>query len=235
MEEWIKLSLGAPTFSLPVLFSSFSLGLIGSVSSCCNLAILGALIGYSGSVHERKIRINILATGLSFMFGTIIALAILGGVAGFISQTMGSALGTYWKIFAGAIMIFFGTVSLNLLPFRLPGILPKARTIPAEPAKALLYGFAVGGGTTVCSVSCNPLLPVALGAAALEGHTLRSAAILGSFAFGYSLPLALGMMGLSFGFAKLSATLDKYSGVIKTLAGVLLLGVGFYLLLTAGS
>ncbi len=235
MEEWIKLSLGAPTFSMSVLFSAFFLGLLGSVSSCCNLTVLAALIGYSGIDHGKKLNTNMLLAGLSFMFGTIIALAILGGVTGFVSQAVGSALGTYWKIFAGAVMVFFGTVSLDLLPFRLPGILPKARVIPAEPAKALLYGFAVGGGTTVCSVSCNPMLPVALSAAVLEGHTMRSAAILGSFAFGYSLPLAAGMLGLSFGVARLSAALDKYSGAIKTLAGVMLLGVGFYLLLTAGS
>ncbi len=235
MEEWIKLSLGTPTFSLSALSAAVFLGLLGSVSSCCNLTVLAALIGYSGIEHEKKMNMNMLLAGLSFMFGTIIALAILGGVTGFISQTMGSALGAYWKIFAGVVMIFFGTVSLNLLPFRLPGIPPKARVIPPEPAKALLYGFAIGGGTTICSVSCNPILPVALGAAALEGHTLRGAAILGSFAFGYSLPLAAGMMGLTFGVIKLSAALDKYSVVIKTLAGVMLLGVGFYLLLTAGS
>ncbi len=169
------------------------------------------------------------------MFGTIIALAILGGVTGFVSQAMGSALSAYWKIFAGAVMVFFGTASLNLLPFRRPGIFPKAGVVPAEPAKALLYGFAIGGGTTICSVSCNPILPLALGAAVLEGHALRGAAILGCFAFGYGLPLTVGMMGLSFGVIKLSARLNKYSGAIKTLAGAVLLGVGFYLLLSAGS
>ncbi len=235
MEEWIKVSLGTPTFSWSVLSAAIFLGFLGSVSSCCNLTVLAALIGYSGIEHERKMSINILLAGLSFMFGTIMALAILGGVTGFVSAAMGAALSSYWKIFAGAVMVFFGTVSLNLLPFRLPGILPKSGVVPAEPAKALLYGFAIGGGTTICSVSCNPILPTALGMAVLGGHTLRGAAILGCFAFGYSLPLAIGMMGLSFAVTKLSAAINKYSLVIKTLAGVVLLGVGFYLLLTAGS
>jgi len=233
MEEWINASLGNPTFSPTVLFAALLLGLLGAVGSCCNIAVIGALAGYSGSIKRKNIDRHMMLVGLSFMIGTMIALSILGAVTGFVSQTVGDILGMYWKIFAGGVMVFLGLSTLKLLPFSLPKLKTKNIGIPKRAPQALVYGLSIGGGTTVCSACCNPVLPVALGVVTLQGHTMWGAAILGTFAFGYSLPMALALIGLSIGFTNLSTVLGKYSQMITQFAGSLLIAVGLYLLATA--
>ena len=233
MEEWINLTLGTPTFSLTVLLAAVLLGIVGAVGSCCNLVVIGALAGYSGTMGQEGRNRNILLGGIFFMLGTIIALATLGAVTGFISQAVGSTLGVYWKLFAGAVMVLFGLASLDLLPIRLPKLGPKTGVMPKGTPQAMIYGLAIGGGTTACSVGCNPVLPLALGVATLQGNTMLGAAILGSFAVGYSLPLAGGIIGLGLGLNRLSGVMQKLMPIIKVLTGVMLIGVGLYLLATA--
>lgn len=235
MSEWIKQSLGPAMLTAPGLLAPLLLGLISSVTSCCNLTILGALAGYSGAESESKRSNTLLISGFSFMIGTVISLAAIGAATGFISQTAGAVLGMYWKLFAGCVMVLFGIASLDLLPFKIPRMFPQIKALPEGTTQALIYGLAIGGGTAACSVFCNPLLPVALGAATLHGHPLWGAGILCAYSIGFSLPLALGLMGLSFGFTRLTSGFRKYSAAIRMSAGVILIGVGFYLLLTASS
>ena len=84
---------------------AFLLGLLSAfASACCTLPILGAVVGYSGTRKENK-RGPLLLSALFFMLGTIIALMVLGSVAGFIGQAAQSSMGKYWKIFAGIIAI----------------------------------------------------------------------------------------------------------------------------------
>ncbi len=100
-------------------------------------------------------------------------------------------------------------------------------------AGAVVYGLAVGGATTACSVCCNPLLPAAVGAAALKGAPVLGAAMLGVFALGYSLPLAAGMVGIGFGLGRLGVVAQRIMPVVHVGFGLLLIGVGFYLLAKA--
>ncbi len=234
MHEWINQTLTSPTLSPTVLLAALILGLVGAVTSCCNLAALAAVAGYSGSVAGQGPRRDILIGGLFFMLGTTAALAIIGAITGLVSQTLGSVLGTYWKLFAGLAMVAFGLATLNLLPFRLPKVRSTAKTgnMPTGAAKAVVYGFALGGGITTCSVGCNPALFVVLGMATLQGRTALGAAIMAAFAVGYSLPLAAAVIGLGFGFGRLASATQKFASAVKIMAGVLLIGVGFYLLAT---
>ncbi len=229
MQDWVTQVLESPQFTLAVLPAAVLLGLLAAASSCCSIPALGAIVGYSGSREDMSRRATMLA-GLFFMVGTIIALAALGGVAGFVSQMAGTALGRYWKIFAGLAMILFGLAALNLVPFKLPSVTLTGRAVPGGPLGAALFGLVVGGSATACSAGCNPVLPVALGIATLQGHTLWGAAILGAFAVGFSLPLTAILLGLSFGKSALKA--QKATTVIRITGGVLLVGVGFYLLAT---
>ncbi|MDH3890021.1 MAG: hypothetical protein OEV49_02970 [candidate division Zixibacteria bacterium] len=234
MQEWILQVLETPTLDITVLLAAFLLGMVGAVGSCCGLPVLAAIAGYSGAEGGGQNRRSILLSGGFFMIGTIAALAGLGAITGFVSQTIGTAMGVYWKVFAGLVMIFFGVVSLDLVPFALPSFgSGVALQSSAGPTKAIVYGLALGGGTTACSVGCNPVLPVVLGVVTLQGQTWWGALLLGAFAIGYSLPLAAGLVGLGYGFGKLTSVLQRFAPAIKYGAGVLLIGVGFYLLLWA--
>ena len=234
MQEWINQYLQSPTFSLSALPAAFLLGLVGSVTwSCCSLPVIGVVAGYSGTLSERSERRNIVYGGLSFMLGTFIALAILGALAGFISQTAQVTLGSYWKLFAGIVMVLFGLITLGLFPFKLFKFKSGTTIMPRGFVQSILFGLAVGGGVIACSLCCNPMLYAALGMATVQGQILWGAAILAAFAIGYSLPVAGAIIGLGLGFAKLTSAVQKTAPVIKIAAGVLLVGLGFYFLATA--
>jgi cytochrome c biogenesis protein CcdA len=62
------------------------------------------------------------------------------------------------------------------------------------------------------------------------GRILWGMALMAAFAVGFSLPLSAILFGVSFGKASLKA--QKADAMIRTVAGVLLVCAGFYLLAT---
>jgi cytochrome c-type biogenesis protein len=225
LEEILKSSSLSPI----VLPTAFLLGLVGAVTSCCTLPVLGAIAGYSGALVDNGNRRTLLLAALPFMLGTVLAFAALGAVSGLVGQVAGAVLGFYWRLAAGFIMVLFGLASLNLLPInfahlRLPGSAGERRAFGAA-----LYGLALGGGAAACSTLCNPILPVALAVTTLQGHALWGAALLTVFSIGYSLPMASMLVGLGLGFGRLTL-IQRISPWINKIAGLLLIIIGFYLL-----
>lgn len=229
MLEWVRQVLEAPQLGVAALPAAVLLGAFGAASSCCSAPALGVIAGYSGT-REGADRRSTVVAGLFFMLGTVIALAVLGAVAGFVSQAAGTVLGRYWRVFAGLAAIFFGLAALNLVPFKLPKFGSRGGTPHRGLLGAAAFGLVVGGSATTCTVSCNPVLAVALGVATLQGHTLWGAAILASFAAGFSVPLAAILVGLSLGRSALKA--KKVATAVRIAGGVLLVGAGFYFLVT---
>ncbi len=231
MQEWISQTLANPAVNLVVLLAALLLGLIGAVATAgCSLPILGAIVGFSGTRNSRNSRTNLISA-LFFTLGVIVALMILGSVAGFIGQVAQNTLGRYWKLFAGIITIFFGLAALKLLPFKLPEVRTgQAESEPKDFFRAAAFGLVVGGGVSVCSVCCNPGIFIVLGAVVLHGFTLWSMAILVAYAIGFSLPLTALMLGVSFG--KMAIKAKNAETAIRVIAGVLLIAAGFYFLKT---
>lgn len=217
-------------FSPAVFPAAFLFGLLASVTSCCNLPVLGAIAGYSGTLGHDSSRRPLLLTALFFMLGTVTAFAALGAVSGFIGQVAGASLGFYWKLVAGFIFILFGLATLNLLPLSWAKLGFRGDSWMRRSSGATIFGFAVGGGATACSALCNPVLPIALAMTTLQGHTLWGAAIFAVFSVGYSFPMVGVLLGLGFGFNRLTSVIRKINPVIQTIAGVLLVIIGFYLL-----
>jgi cytochrome c-type biogenesis protein len=230
MLEWSDQILKSSALSMAAFPAAFLLGVIGSVTSCCNLPVLGAIAGYSGTVGPGTDRRSLLVAALFFMVGTVGAFAAIGAVSGFVGQVAGASLGMYWRLFAGLISVVFGLVTLGYLPVDLTrwGFTGKAWQI--QSSGATIYGLAVGGGAAACSVCCNPVLPVALTVTTLQGHTFWGAAILTVFSVGYSLPMVGVLVGMGLGLRRLTSVVQKISPVIQKGAGVLLIVLGFYLL-----
>lgn len=231
MEEWARLSLSADSLGLASLPGAFLLGMLASVSSCCTLPVIGAVAGYAGSIggHQRSRR-EVLLVALFFTVGTIVSLALLGATAGFIGRAAGASLGRYWRLAAGLLLVAFGLVAVGLLQVRVPKLDLGVRARRRGVGGALLYGLALGGGTTACAFGCNPLLPMAIGAAVLKGATLLGALMLAVFAFGYSLPLTVGLLGLGLGIDQLGRIAKLVTPIAQYGGGVGMLAVGFYLL-----
>src|SRR5512145_758445 len=206
------------------------LGLVSAVASaCCTLPAMGMLVAYSGTREEVNRR-TAFASAISFMVGSTVALIVLGFVAGFVGQAAQALLGRYWRVFAGLIAVVLGLAALKLLPLKLPQFRGTAGAKPANRGAlgVAVVGLLMGGGVAACSLGCNPGIYIVLGAAVLQGHALWGMVVMAAFGIGFSLPLSAILFGVSFGKASLKA--QKAEAVIRVVAGVLLVGVGFYLL-----
>jgi len=220
---------GAGPVAIPL---AFLLGLLSAVvSACCTLPVLSMVVGYAGTRSDRGARAKLFSAGV-FVLGASLALVILGAVAAAVGQAAQSALGRYWKLFAGIVAIVMGLGALNLLPFNPLGRFRKLRM--GRPGAgwfgSLAFGLVGGGAVSVCSLACNPGIFIILGAAVLQGLTIWMAGILVAYALGFSLPLGALMLGVTF-----AATAVKFKGtesVVRMMAGVVLIGVGFFFLWT---
>ena len=225
---WAKTVLEQAGFRPVALPLAFVLGLASAVASaCCTLPMLGAIVGYSSTREDSNRKAN-LFSALFFMLGTTIALVILGAVAGFIGQVAQNALGKYWKVFAGLIAIFVGLAALKLLPFKLPARKTEGKLRPKGFFGAAAFGLVMGGGVSVASLACNPGIFIVLGVAVLQGYTLWGMAIMAAYAVGFSLPLAVIMLGVSFGKSAIKA--KRTESAMRIIGGVLLIIAGFYFL-----
>ena len=225
---WAKAVLEQVGFRPVALPLAFVLGLASAVASaCCTLPLLGAIVGYSGTRQDSNRKANLLSA-LFFMLGTTISLIILGAVAGFVGQVAQNALGKYWKVFAGLIAIFVGVAALKLLPFKLPARKTEGKPRPKGFFGAAAFGLVMGGGVSVASLACNPGIFIVLGVAVLQGYTLWGMAIMAAYAVGFSLPLAVIMLGVSLGKSAIKA--KRTESAMRIIGGVLLIIAGFYLL-----
>jgi cytochrome c biogenesis protein CcdA len=93
-----------------------------------------------------------------------------------------------------------------------------------------MFGLVGGGAVSVCSLACNPGVFIILGAAVLQGFTLRMAGILVAYALGFSLPLGALMLGVS--SATAAVKFKGMESVFRRAAGVVLIAAGFYFLWT---
>ncbi len=231
MEEWIAQVLNASEFGILVLPAGFLLGLITSVGAAgCCLPVLAVVGGYAGTrrdIHRR----DVLMAGACFMLASILSLAAAGALVGYFGQAVGASLGIYGKMLIGFMAIVFGLLALDLLPFRLPTFAPATGKLPRGVLGATVFGLAAGGANTTCAIACcGPvMLPIVLGLAALRGEGVWGALILAMFAVGYSLPMVAAMLGV--GLGKLSGLATKIAGPIRMVSGVVMIGVGLWLLL----
>ena len=235
--EWVRSAIDWTTAAFeavgtgPIAFPlAFLLGLVSAIASaCCTLPVLAAVIGYSGMRHDSSRRSSLLTAG-SFMLGSTLAILVIGAVAGLVGQVAQSILGKYWKIFAGLVAIVMGLAALDLLPYK-----PRKRDVGERKQSrgvlgAILVGLVVGGAVSVSSLACNPGIYIVLGVAVLQGYTMWMMAVLVAYALGFSLPLAALVLGVSFGRSAVGA--KKAETAFRIVAGLLLVGAGFYFLCT---
>ena len=207
--------------------------LLGTVSAatsaCCTLPAMGILVGYSGARQEKDRRATFESV-IFFTLGVVLSLMVFGGIAGFIGQTAQTSLGNYWKIFAGIVAILFGLATLKPLPFKLPTASSNQSANRFGKLGPTAAGLLMGGGVAASSLPCNPGIFIVLGAAVLQGQVVWATLLLTMFAFGFSIPLAAVLLGVSLGK---TALLTKNADMaVRWVSGGILLVAGFYLLVT---
>jgi cytochrome c biogenesis protein CcdA len=232
MTQWVTETLQSASLGPAALPLAFLLGLVSALASaCCTLPAMGMLVAYS-STREDANRKTAFASAIAFMIGTTLALIVLGFVAGFVGQAAQALLGRYWKLFAGVIAVVLGLAALKLLPLKLPQLVRKTETRSAVHGilGTVIVGLLMGGGVAAASLPCNPGIFIVIGASIWMGHILWGMVLMAAFGVGFSLPLGAILFGVAFGKASLKA--KKAEAAIRTVAGVLLVCAGFYLLVT---
>ncbi|MCX6640506.1 MAG: hypothetical protein NTW14_08510 [bacterium] len=205
------------------------LGIVSAATSaCCTLPALGILVGYSGSQANDN-RKTAVRSALLFTLGTILALMLIGGIAGFVGQVAQTSLGRYWKVFAGLAAVFLGMATLRLLPFKLS--FGKFESVGKRLGKsgAIVAGLILGGIVAVSSLPCNPGIFIVIGAAILQGKIFWAALMLTMFAIGFSIPLGAVLLGIS--LSKFSFAAKGADSIIRWVSGTILLIAGFYFLI----
>lgn len=229
--EWIEQVLRSPGFSVAAFPAALLLGILTAVTSCCNVGIIAAIVGFAGSRDETYRRRDVLFTALFFMVGTVISLGLMGWVVGHFSGLVGTSLKRYGSALLGFVVIVAGLAALNCLPFRIPSINWSKVKRPRGRSGSALFGLVVGTASITCTIACcGPMLPLVFGMTAARGEGPWGAVILGLFAVGFSLPLAALMLGV--GLGRTTVLAQKALKPIRLVAGIGLIGVGFWLLAT---
>jgi cytochrome c biogenesis protein CcdA len=215
-----------------ILIAVLVMGILSVFTCACNFAIIGVVAGYSGaSPVTGKTRL-MFWKGIAFLLGTVISMSLIGALFGFAGKWVSDSLGNYWKIAAGVVAILFGLYSMDLVPFKVPGVSIKPGESEQNVFTAIIFGLAVGGLSAACNSCCNPFFPVILAASFVKGSVLWGFMMLTTFAVGFGLPLAAMIIGISLGLGKISKTLSIVVNIVKYAGGIALVALGFYLLLT---
>ena len=229
--EWVEQVLKSPGFSFAAFPAALLMGFLTAVTSCCNISIIAAIVGFAGSRSETFRRKDAISTSLFFMIGSVVSLSVLGLLVGYFSGLAGTNLRRYGIALMGFAVILAGLAALKLLPFRLPSVDVYKMKVPRGPFGAAAFGLVVGVASITCTLACcGPMLPIVLGMAVARGQGVWGASILALFAIGFSLPLAALMLGV--GLGRTTTLAQKALRPIKWVAGTGLIGIGFWMLAT---
>jgi len=214
--------------SVSLLVAFFS-GLLSFFSPCVLPLIplyLSFITGLSLDQSEKFNR-NILGEILLFCFGFSFVFVGLG-VSAFSFGNFLVKNRSLIEIIGGIMIVLFGLHTLGL--FRISYLDYEKRlhlkSRPLNVFGSFIVGMAFAIGWTPC---IGPILGTILTLAATRNTLSQGVILLGSYSLGLALPFIL--IGLSLDrFLKYFSRMKKYSRIISIIIGMLLLGIGFYLL-----
>ena len=208
----------------PTLPLAFAAGLLSFLSPCV-LPLVPSYLAYIGGGPQAR-RGVVLRSSLFFVLGFSLVFVGLGASA----SLLGGLLSAYryeLTMAGGALIIFFGLLMLGV---RLPWLQRDARLRFAgdtrTPLGAALLGVAFAAGWTPC---IGPVLGATLTLAGTSGSLGQGVTLLAVYALGLAVPFLLAAAMLesftrfSAGFRRYLPWVERVSGVILIVAGVLLL------------
>ncbi|MGQ9732788.1 MAG: cytochrome c biogenesis CcdA family protein [Candidatus Zipacnadales bacterium] len=194
----------------------------------CTYPMMGAVAGYIWSHGERSLwRSGLVAA--AFLGGLSLTYTVLGLIGGLVGPLLGlPRAGWGWVV--GGICIAVGLMMAALLPVEFPGVSLVGRywqRLKGFPG-AVILGVLLGLVATPCA---TPPLAVIISFAAAEGAVLFGGVLLFVYAIGHGLPSVI--IGLLAGSLQSLERLAPYGRLLQILGGWLIIGVGFYLIVTA--
>jgi len=192
----------------------------------CVLAMVPLLMGVVAGNKDTTTFKRSLVFSLVFVLGLAVTFTALGLISALMGRMFGN-VGPFWRYLVAAVCLVMGLQLLGLLKLSFPvpaGLRVKKRGYIG----AFLLGLLFGVVSTPCAV---PILAVLLAFVAEKGNVLYGGFLLFVYALGHS-ALVL-VAGTSVGAAKSlleSKGLRTAHAVLQRIAGVLIIGIGAYVL-----
>jgi len=200
-------------------------GIVTSIGPC-NVAMIPLVVGFVGGSPDLS-RSRSFALALTFATGLAITFMLLGVAAALVGGLVGAATRTWFYLVAGVCLII-GLQMLGVIHLQVPlwfGGLRERIGLKGIPG-ALALGLVSG---LVASQCATPVLAAILTYVMAQQDSLAyGAALLFVYALGRGVPIVLA--GTFTGALKELQSLGKWSGLIEKFSGVIVLGVGLYLL-----
>lgn len=199
---------------------SFLAGFVFSFNPV-SFASIPVMLAYVTKAHEER---RAILMGSAFVLGMITTHVTLGVAAAMGGEGVKSVLGREWGLLLGPVLILLGLIWPGWLKLRLPWFGMRARRVSGIWGAFFL---AIPFSVAVCPF-CTPALLVTLTASAAIGSVTYGFALLLAFALGRSIPIIIGAW--SMGWLESLRLLSHYQRLFETLAGVVLIVSGLYLL-----
>ena len=201
-------------------------GGIATALNPCVLAMVPLLMSVVAGNRETTTVKRSLIFSLLFVLGLAVTFTALGLVSGLMGRMFGD-VGRFWRYAVAGVCLLMGVHLLGVIKWNLP--VPTGLRVKKQGyLGAFLLGLLFGVVSTPCAV---PILAVLLAFVAERGNILYGGFLLFVYALGHSaLVLVAGTsVGAAKGFLE-SKGLRKAHAVVQKVAGVLIIGIGFYFL-----
>ena len=200
---------------LPV--AAFFAGVV-SVLSPCILPVIPAVFAYS--TEKGKFRPLAIVLGLSLSFTS------MGIVTSLFGATLTAYL-DYLNIFAEALLITMG-ISL-LFDLNIFNVFGNFSSLANPKKEGLFGGLLLGLSLGIVWLPCvGSVLGSILTMVAVSGKVTYGALMLFIYSVGFSIPMLFVAYSASFSSTRLQ-NVSKYGFPLKKVAGLIVLGVGFYM------
>ena len=198
------------------VFLIFAAGLLTSLGPC-SLSLIPVTIAYIGGTENNK---N--SKLLSFCGGVILSLVLLGALSGFLGKIYGQLPGSF-TIIISLFAIIMGLNLLGFVRFQLPNA-PSLDFIKNN-TPSILAPFVTGAAFGLASSPCiTPVLATLLAWVSQAKNPMISILFLFVFGLGQVSPLIIA--GITTESLKNILEFKKYSQIIPTFSGIILLTLG---------
>jgi cytochrome c-type biogenesis protein len=209
---------------------SYIAGLLSFLSPCV-LPLVPIYFFYITGISAKEIkekeltskeRIKIFINSALFIAGFASVFILIGAAS---ANLIGNIFAYKWvNVLLALIIILFGINVAGFIKFR---FMQYEKRLNLQNAGAFLLGFSFAFGWTPC---IGPIFGTIIGMAATEPGKAISMMVL--YTFGLATPFIL-MALFTVWSMKLIEKMKKYMGVIEKVSGLLLIGVGIYILYKA--
>ena len=204
----------------PGLFTFFLIFIAGLLTSLgpCSLSLLPITIAYIGGSNNKNNQVKI----FSFCVGVIISLVFLGALSGLLGKIYGQLPSAFTTI----ISIFAILMGLNLLGF-LKIKLPNSPDFESVEKKVppFIAPLVLGASFGLASSPCiTPVLATLLAWVSQAKNPLISIIFLFFFGLGQVIPLII--VGITTDNLKKLLEIRKFSQIIPTFSGLILITLG---------